>query len=77
MYAINDPLDQTHSPASSEHYSRLKIALFFEILKCGDGRTDGQTKGAKIVITTGRDYGSPPWIKKYYYYFHLIVGVHI
>ena len=40
MYAINDPLGQTHSPASSDHYSGLKVALFCEILKNVDGRTD-------------------------------------
>ena len=36
--AINDPHGQTHSPASSAHYSRLKVVLFCEILKTG--RTD-------------------------------------
>ena len=59
MCAINDPLGQTHSPASSDHYFRLKVILFSEILKSEDGRTDEQTDGqttrAKIGITTGRD----------------------
>ena len=40
MCAINDPLGQTHSPASSDHFSRLKVVLFCEILKNYDGRTD-------------------------------------
>ena len=40
MRIINDPLGQTHSPANSDHYSRLKFVLFCEILKSGDGRTD-------------------------------------
>ena len=43
MCAINDPLGQTHSPALSEHYSHLKVVLFCDILKSGDGRKDGQT----------------------------------
>ena len=52
MCANNDLLGQTHSPASSDHYSHLKIVLFCEIVKSGDGRT---TPPVKIVITTGRD----------------------
>ena len=40
MCAINDPLGQTHSPASSDHYFHSKIVLFCEILKSGDRRTD-------------------------------------
>ena len=60
MCAINDPLGQSHSPASSDHYSRLKVALFCEIWKVG--RTYGQTTCAEIVITTGRDCGSASWI---------------
>ena len=42
MYAINDPLGQTYSPSNSDHYSRLKVVLFYKILKCEDGRTDRQ-----------------------------------
>ena len=64
MSAINDPLGQTHSPASSDHYSHLKVVLFCEILKSPDGRTDGRTPRAKIVITTGRDCGSASWINR-------------
>ena len=41
MCANNDPLGQTHGPAASDHYSRLKVVLFGKILKSGDGRTDG------------------------------------
>ena len=41
MGAINDPLGQTHSPTSSNHYYHLKPVLFCEILKSGDG-TDVQ-----------------------------------
>ena len=68
MSAINDPLGQTHCPASCNHYSHLKVDLFCEILKSRDGRTDGrtdvQTARVKIVITTGRDCGSASWINK-------------
>ena len=40
MCAINDPLGQTHSLASSDHYSYLNFVLFYKILKVGmDGRT--------------------------------------
>ena len=44
MCVINDPLGQTHSPASVDHYSHWKFVLFREILKSGDGR-DGQRVG--------------------------------
>ena len=54
VWAINDPLGQTHSPASSDHYSHLIVVLFCEILKSGDWQTDGQAPRAKKVITTGR-----------------------
>ena len=37
MCAIYDPLGQTHSPTSSDH---LKVVLFCDILKSGDGRTN-------------------------------------
>ena len=62
---INDPLGLTHNPSSSDHYSRLKIVLFWMNLKSGDVRTDFQTPRAKIVITTGSDYGWAEWIKSY------------
>ena len=62
MSAINDPLDQIHSPASSDHNSCLNFVLFCEILKNGDGQTDVQEPLAKIVITTGNDFGSASWI---------------
>ena len=42
MCAMNDPLGQTQSPASSDRYFHLKAVLFGEIMKSGDGRTDGQ-----------------------------------
>ena len=35
---MNDPLGQTHSPASSDHYFHLKFVLLYDILKI---RTDG------------------------------------
>ena len=38
--AINDPLGQTYSRVSSNHYSHFKFVLFCEILKNVDGRTD-------------------------------------
>ena len=59
MSAINDPLGQTHSPASSDHYSHLKIVLFNEILK--RGRTDGRTDGPRAKIGTTA-CGSALWI---------------
>ena len=37
---IDDPLGQTHNPASNDHYSRLNFVLFCGILKSGDRRTD-------------------------------------
>ena len=40
MSAIYDPLGQIHSPASSDHYSHLKIVLFCVRTY---GQTDGQT----------------------------------
>ena len=42
--AINDPLGQTHSPASSDH---LKIVLrdFEKSVGRTDGRMDGRTDG--------------------------------
>ena len=61
MRVSNDPLGQTHSSASSDHYSHLKIVFLGEILKT-EGRTDGQTTQTKLVITTGRDCGSASWI---------------
>ena len=62
MCDIDDPLGQPHSPASNDHYSHLKVVLFCEILKDGNGRTDEQPPRAKIVIITGRDCGSASWI---------------
>ena len=61
-HASNDPLGQINSPASSKHYSRLKVVLFCEILK-----------SAKIVITAGRDCGSASWINRW----HAFVYVHV
>ena len=52
---INDPLGQTHSLASSEHFF-LCFALLD--LKSGDGRTTC----AKTIISTGRDSGLAKWI---------------
>ena len=59
---INDPLGQTQSPASSDHYFYLKLGLLWEIFKSGDGRMDVQTECEKIVTTTDRDCGSVKWI---------------
>ena len=41
MGVINDPLVQTHIPASSDHYSHLKF-VYLRDLKKGE-RTDGRT----------------------------------
>ena len=65
---VNDPLGQTHRPASKDHYFQLKIILFCEILKSGNVMTNlqtelyGRTTCVKLVITTGRDCGSASWI---------------
>ena len=56
---VNDPLAQTHNPASSGHKSHLTIVLVCSILKNGDGRTTC----LKIVINTGRDCKLAEWIK--------------
>ena len=42
MRVINDPLDQTHSPASSDHYSRLNFVVKFEDFEKW-GPTHGRT----------------------------------
>ena len=41
MCTINDPLGQTHSPASSDHYYRLKFVFVLQDFEKW-GRTDGQ-----------------------------------
>ena len=61
MCAINDPLNQTHSPAISDHYSHLKVVLFCEILKKKDECTDTKCENSD-VITTASDCGSVSWI---------------
>ena len=49
---INDPLGQTHTHTNSDHNFRLKNFWFLcDILKRGDGRTEGRTTCVKIVIT--------------------------
>ena len=57
MRVINDPLGQTHSPASSDPYFRLNFVLFFRDFEKW-ARTYGRTTRAKIVTTAGRDCGS-------------------
>ena len=54
MCAINDPLGQTHSLASSDHYLFESCFVLLDFEKW--------TTRAKIVITTGRDCGSASWI---------------
>ena len=67
MCAINDPFGQTHTPASSDHYFHLEIVLCFaQFWKVG---MDVQTPDVKIVITTGRDFGSPEWINNFLFIF--------
>ena len=51
---INDPLGQTHSLASSDHYFMLFCFARFEKW--------GRTYVQKTMITTGRDFGSAEWI---------------
>ena len=48
---INDPLDQTHSPASSDHYFHLKFG-FFE--KFRQVETDERTTCVNRLISTGQ-----------------------
>ena len=55
MQVINDALGQTHITATSDHHSHLKVVLFFEILKSGDGQTSRVKIG--ITITTGNTVG--------------------
>ena len=56
---INDPLGQTHILAKSENCFHLNLFCFEKW-----GRTYERTTCAKIMITTGRDFGSASWIKK-------------
>ena len=59
---INDPLSQTHSPTSSDHYFHTTFVRFAIFWKVG---TDVRTViCAKIMITTGWDCGSAEWINK-------------
>ena len=51
MCVINDPLDQTHSPAIGDHYPHLKFVLFCEILKSIDGRTDTTYENSDQLFT--------------------------
>ena len=55
MRVINDPLGQTHSSASSDHYSGLNFVLFCEILM--DGWTEKET-----MLATGMTVGLAEWI---------------
>ena len=71
---INDPLDQNHSLASSEHCFLCFVLLY---LKSGDGRTDGRTDErtdgrtdgrttcAKAIISTCHVCGLSEWIKSF------------
>ena len=43
--------------------SIVYCCFVFLDLKSGDGRTDGRTTCAKIVIPTGLDFGLAKWIK--------------
>ena len=60
--------------SSMIHSARPTVSLVATIVLCcfvlldlksGDGRTNGRTTCAKIMITTGRDCGSAEWIKSY------------
>ena len=55
---INDTLGQTHSPASSNHYFRLKYMVCFEKRL----RTDDM---CETIITTGCNCGLAKWINNY------------
>ena len=61
---INDPLGQTHSLASSDHYFHLKFVLFCDTLKSRDERTDmceNVCNHVKPSVTVGRLSGSVNW----------------
>ena len=56
---INDPLGQTHSLLSSEHWFCLKFVFFARFWKVGkDGRTDGQ----HMCENNDHYFGSGEWI---------------
>ena len=57
---INNPLVQTHSLTSSDHYFYATFVLIYDILKGGDGLMEVRTEiCAKVMITTvGRPSGS-------------------
>ena len=67
LAVINDPVCQSHSTVSSDHDSHLKVVLFGEIVKSGDG----WTTCVKIWITGCRDCGSASWINMTYEKCHL------
>ena len=52
---INDPLGQTHSPTTIDHYFQATI-VFCHILKSGDGRTDGS------MCKNNYDYRPGLWV---------------
>ena len=41
---INDPVGLINSPTSCDHYFSALVVLFGDILKSGDGRTDGNVQ---------------------------------
>ena len=55
LVCINDPLCQTHSHASNDHFYYLNWILFWVDCK---GRNNRRTTCVKIVITVGRPRGS-------------------
>ena len=57
MCVVNDPFGQTHSPVSSDHYSQLKIVLFFFIWKV---RITVLNRSLQAV-TVGRPHG---WVEE-------------
>ena len=66
--AINDPLGQTHSIASSEHGFHCFVLLDFEkwdgFVSLDFEKWDGRTTCAETMIPTGRDCGLAEWINK-------------
>ena len=57
LVIINNPVGQTHSPGSSDHYFKLTLTLFYEILKSLDGR-HGWKLWSLPAATVGRPDGS-------------------
>ena len=73
MCTFNDPLGQTHSPDSSKYYSRLKVVLFCDILKSGDGRKHVRTDNTCENSDHYRPWQQVGLVDQFTYIFILLV----